>query len=393
MCTVKTRACPRANIERLDTLLSAPTLLRMPFTSFQLPSFHSSLPLLSNHVQHNSPFRHIPLSCTSHQQKSTASRKRPYGYWKHRENILAELKEYVKQHKNEPVMPTQSELLASGRSDLAGAIHRYGPWKMMADEAGLVLSSIAKPRSLNLVYCTTLKSERLRPYMYWRDFENLRAELKIFLSEFCDQKDEECEYMLPTAVELEAAGRSDLVRAITKHGGWESVAARLNIRATHRTSEHWSHFENIEEAVRKVMEERADEVAEGTMPSSLLLRKYGAPGLYSAIVRQHGGATNVARKMGLIMAFERKPRGFWASRENLHREVLSCLRDICEAHPERDESLMPLFAEFLKIGRADVYAAIARAGGIERVAAQLGLRYSPVRGRTSLRKLSKTKSD
>lgn len=369
------------------------TSLRMPFTPFQSPSFHCSLPLVSSHVRHKCPFRQIPLSCTAQPQKSTTSRKRPYGYWKHRENILAELKEYIKQHKNEPVMPTQSELLATGRSDLAGAIHRYGPWKKMADEAGLVLSSIAKPRSLNLVYCTTLRSERLRPYMYWRDFENLRAELKTFLSDFCEGRDEKCEYVLPSAAELEAAGRSDLVRAIGKHGGWESVAERLDLHTAHRSSEYWSRFENVEEAVRRILEERADEVADGTMPSSVFLRKYGAPGLYSAIVRLYGGAASVARRLGLTMTLERKPRGFWEDHENLYAEVLCCLRDICEAHPERDESLMPLFAEFLKIGRADVYAAIARAGGIARVAAQLGLKYSSVREKSSLPRQSKTESD
>lgn len=281
-------------------------------------------------------------------------------------------------------MPTQSELIEAGRVDLAGAIRRYGSWKTVADEVGLVLSSIAKPRGLNLIFCTKLKlrSGGIRPHMYWRNFENLRAELTDAISQLCGNEElEECGNVIPTAAQLQVAGRSDLVRAIRMHGGWNVVAERLDIGVRFRPKEYWNHFPHIEEEVRRIISEHMPGSDTETMPSLRQVKEHGTPGLYNAIVRRFGGAAKVAKQMGLATA--RKPHGYW-SRETLRKEVLSCVKELCEANPSRDPSLMPSKPEFKSIGREIVYSAVERMGGIHAIAAQAGLRCNgppPKRGK------------
>lgn len=147
--------------------------------------------------------------------------KRPYGYWTHLPNVLRELEVYLSEHPtlSPGVMPTATQLTQDNRRDLAGAIRRH-KWPVVAEAAGLVLSSIARPRSLNLVYCTTLRSGRMRPYMYWRDFGNLKREVLDHMRETGSEK-------IPSAASLEKAGRSDIGRAIRMHGGWSVLQRRL----------------------------------------------------------------------------------------------------------------------------------------------------------------------
>lgn len=208
-------------------------------------------------------------------------------------------------------MPTQSELIEAGRVDLAGAIRRYGSWKKVADEVGLVLSSISKPRSLNLIFCTKLKlrSGGMRPYMYWRDFENLRTELTNTIRQLCgDEEPAECGKVIPTAAQLEATGRSDLVRAIRMHGGWNAVAERLEMGVGFRPKEYWNHFPHVEEEVRRIIAEHMPVSDTDTMPSLGQLKQHGIPGLYNAVVRRFGGSAKVAKQMGLATA--KKPHRY-----------------------------------------------------------------------------------
>lgn len=301
-------------------------------------------------------------------------RKRPYGYWKRRENIHAELLDFVSEHSRKAVMPTQSELIEAGRLDLAGAIRRYGSWKKVADEVGLVLSSIAKPRSLNLIFCTELKlrSGGMRPYMYWRDFDNVRSELIDVIRVLCDNKElEECGGVIPSAAQLEDAGRSDLARAIRMHGGWNAVAEKLDLGVAFRPKDYWNHFSNVEDEIRTIIKEHMPDSDPKRMPSLAMISAHGTPGLYNAVVRRFGGSAQVATRMGLVTA--RKPHGYW-SRENLRKEVLSSVKEICEQNPDRDPSLMPSKAELRSIGRGEVYSAVERMGGIHYIAPKVGLR-------------------
>lgn len=303
-----------------------------------------------------------------------AARKRPYGYWKKPENIHAELLKFIHDHSQAAVMPTQSELIEAGRSDLAGAIRRYGSWKKVADELGLVLSSIVKPRSLNLTFCTDLKlrSGGMRPYMYWRDFDNLRTELVHVLEAM--RQDEECELcegVLPSASQFEGIGRSDVVRAIRIHGGWNEVAKRLNLSSSSHAKEYWADFSNVEAEIRRIIQENASSSRRKVMPQLTKLYECGSPGLYNAVVRRFGGSARVAKRMGLETA--KKPNGYWTL-ANIKKELELSLLEICNLNSARDPSVMPTKTELKSVGRSDVYSAIERMGGKHSIALKVGLR-------------------
>ena len=303
-----------------------------------------------------------------------AARKRPYGYWKKPENIHAELLKFIYEHSQAAVMPTQSELIEAGRPDLAGAIRRYGSWKKVADELGLVLSSIVKPRSLNLTFCTNLKlrSGGMRPYMYWRDFDNLRTELVHVLEALRqDEESELCEGVLPSASQLEGIGRSDIVRAIRMHGGWNEVTKRLNLSSSVRAKEYWTEFSNVEAEIRRIIQENGSSSQRNVMPQLAKLYECGSPGLYNAVVRRFGGSARVAKRMGLETV--KKPNGYWTL-ANIKKELELSLHEICKLNSARDPSVMPTKTELKSVGRSDVYSAIERMGGKHSIALKLGLR-------------------
>jgi hypothetical protein len=161
-----------------------------------------------------------------------------YGYWKDQENRTR--------------MPTERELRVAGRTDMTSALRRHGGWERNAREAGLTLTSIAKPRSIYLTFCTKMQPGTiLRPHNYWAEFENLRNELMSFVRERRKSPSREKDASLvtslsiPTTRELEYAKRHDLVRAIRKHGGAELVAKRLDLRFRYHSPGYWKKFDNV----------------------------------------------------------------------------------------------------------------------------------------------------
>lgn len=294
-------------------------------------------------------------------------RKRPYGYWKKTANLVAELQDFCAQSGEKGRMPTHSELLSAGRADIAGAIHRNGTWKTAADDAGLVLTSIVRPRSLYLTFCTDIKSPRMRPYRYWRDFENLRRELEQFM----ESQSSGADSLLPSAQELEAARRTDLVRAIGMHGGFERVARLLRFRARYHSRAYWLQIDNIDKALRQFIAEFGED---GVMPPVALLRRCGPPGLLSAIEKWHGGCTAVSRRLGFVCMHPRRPHGYWKQRENRIAELNAFLEEYRELHPDSDHSTMPPNNDLIRLGRADLVRAICRYEGYSAMATLVGLR-------------------
>lgn len=211
------------------------------------------------------------------------------------------------------ILPTQTELLQAGRSDLAGALRRHG-WETVSHASGLQLSSHARPRSLNLVFCTTLRlaSGRMRPYMYWRDFSHLRDELHDVM------RLEPRAHLLPPAHRLRALGRSDLVRAIQKHGGWPAVASRLGVRC-------------------------------------------------ASVARQQPRA--IVNKVAKPKVATEGSQEF----EDLRRAVRHCVQQLCIRDTRRDATVMATRRELVQLGRVDLARAVAKAG-FRKLAASCGLR-------------------
>ncbi|PXF42911.1 hypothetical protein BWQ96_07358 [Gracilariopsis chorda] len=204
---------------------------------------------------------------------------RPRGYWCSLSNTLSELARYLD---GSTTLPTARELEAAGRSDLAGALRRHG-WAYVADKTGLQLASIARPRSIHLAACTPSPPLRMRPYMYWRNFDNLQAQLEPYIQNGG----------LPTAKQLLQAGRSELIRAISIHGGWKPVAKRMNVRPSSKPD--WSDLSVVLRHVRLAAQTAG--LSDAHLPGVPVLRRYGTRGLLSAIRTRHGGLSNIARIM------------------------------------------------------------------------------------------------
>jgi hypothetical protein len=196
----------------------------------------------------------MPGRPVSHETPS----RRHRGYWNDPENLTRELRAFAAAQGEPSRMPTEAELRKGGRVDIGSAVRRCGGWERSAGVAGLVLTSIARPRSIYLTYCIDLKPGAiLKPHKYWNEFDNLRDELMAFVRQKNTSDSGENDSgkrlnsaegpgMVPSTSELEQAGRSDLVRAIHKHGGFEAVARRLDLKFRYHSGGYWRKFENVE---------------------------------------------------------------------------------------------------------------------------------------------------
>mmetsp|Transcript_2394 Transcript_2394/g.4142 ORF Transcript_2394/g.4142 Transcript_2394/m.4142 type:complete len:340 (-) Transcript_2394:993-2012(-) len=304
----------------------------------------------------------VPSISVSSEKRKPVAR----GYWTS-DRVCQDLVLFALEvNKDAQRMPTQRELLLAGRQKLISAIRRHGGWEVVARAAGLSLTSIQRPRSLYLTYCVELKRGTLKPHNYWKEFENLREELRNFIKEHGGDRHAVDE--MPTTMTLEKANRSDLVRAIGKHGGMEAVARRMKLRFRYHSKGYWQDFENVIREVKKLSLEE-----DGKMPSQACVMAVGPPGLSTAI-KMHGGFGAVASAVGLPTT--RRPRNYWSSLENVDRE----LREFVQATKGRDtkhKTLLPTQQEMIAAGRGDLVRAIKLCGGMGAAASRLGLEYDP----------------
>jgi hypothetical protein len=281
-------------------------------------------------------------------------------------NRVAELRAFAAVQEEPYVMPTDRQLVDGGRPDLAAAVRRHGGWVTCAREAGLVLSSIARPRSIYLTYCANIRpGTRMKPYRYWNEFENLRRELREFIREVSGEDDLRVvggRATLPPTSELEKARRHDLIRAIRKHGGPEAVARRLDLRYRFRGSGYWREFANVAREVELLLDAFG---GQRVMPPLAAIDALGSPGLRRA-VNMHGGKYAVAQRMGLYI--ERKPNGFWCCAENRARETQEFI-DAALPGARR----MPGKRVMVLSGRGDLAQALERHNALDEVAVALGL--------------------
>ena len=118
--------------------------------------------------------------------------RKPNNYWREEENVIREMEETMKEHKDFE-MPSQKELALRGLSSLSAAITKYhgGISNFRSKIDGLIKS---KPRG------------------YWKDPSNALAEARILLDAY-ELKE------LPSQGFLYENGHSDLSNSISKHHG------------------------------------------------------------------------------------------------------------------------------------------------------------------------------
>lgn len=244
-------------------------------------------------------------------------------------------------------MPLQRHFIEAGRTDILNAIRLHGGMASVARRAGLT-----PPRG------TLVR----RPRGYWKEPSVLHAELATYTAHHGHPG------LMPQREALLRAGRSDLVYAIERHGGFSSVAAELHL-VWHGPSTFWRIFRNVEERLRVFIHRTGH--PKDVMPDVKTLHAKGRLDLVYGIAL-HGGFMIVATAMGLRVEYKSRKDGFWEQPINVTRE----LEDVLRMQPLENRRVMPSSVTLVQIGRSDLASAIRDHGGWLYYAQRLGLRFS-----------------
>jgi len=267
-----------------------------------------------------------------------SSKRKPAGYWDNFENLRSELLEFIHTHSLD-AMPTQSMLVENSRNDLCRAITLNGGFFEVAKKCGFKIHNAHKPPK------------------YWNDFENLKIELIEAIKKNGWSG-------IPIQPELIAAGRSDLVNALRKHGGIYKVAQRLSlgVATDEKPNGYWT-LENMRMELNEFISINQLE----KMPTITYMQSKGRFDLIHGI-DLHGGIYKVAELMNLPRASKNKPKDYWTY-ENLVAELTAYI-------DENALTALPLIGDLVRAGRNDLVSAIHKHGGIHHIASKMNLKIS-----------------
>jgi superfamily II DNA or RNA helicase len=243
-------------------------------------------------------------------------------------------------------MPTQDELIRAKKSSLSNAIReKHGGYLVVAQRLGLTHSySTKKGRD------------------YWKDVENIKKDLERYIANRGEPG------RMPTQTELASAGRSDLVNAISKKGGFRSFAGTMGLSLTRETKPpgYWVVFENVE---REILDFNMHHGQSGVMPTATELLKAGYSTLAVAIGKYHGGYADVAKRLGLALSLDAKPRRTWGEFAQIEREILEFIAE--NGTPD----ILPTVTQLRKAKRFDLVSAYKKFGGSAAIAKHMGLKF------------------
>ncbi|KAK4533509.1 hypothetical protein CCYA_CCYA17G4391 [Cyanidiococcus yangmingshanensis] len=332
----------------------------------------------------------------------------PSSFWRDFENVRKRLCAFL-QKPGQPQgrMPTQQELILAGRLDLVYGVHLHGGVYEVAWRLGLDV--VDPPRA---------------PF-YWNAFENVETEIFSFLN--CAVTAAWIQNgVMPTSITVVRSGRRDLAASIRRHGGWDVITRRFNLRPAcpKRSKGYWNSFRNVEAELLLYVEQREQVVAEflrnhaawllspadenehaagqapdedagvpapdrasrpfrsivdairngervPAMPTADELRLDGRADLLFACERIHGGLAAVASRIGWRSLSERLSlETLKNDRDALERELMTMWMPLYGAVDE-----MPREEDLLRTGRVDIHEAILHHGGYVAMARSMNLRH------------------
>ncbi|KAH7624399.1 hypothetical protein NADE_003751 [Nannochloris sp. 'desiccata'] len=215
-------------------------------------------------------------------------------------------------------MPSRSALCAAGRYDLHQAIVAAGGYAQVSEDLD--------------------RYPAWPPSRHLRSFRTLAAELRDFVEETGLPKDR-----MPTRGELLSMGRSDVHQAITKLGGYSTVARKLRLKSQRKKRGEWRNIEATAVEVRKFAEGKIGKERDHNgftaggggggsaclrMPTHEELRAAGRHDLRHAL-QQHGSA-EVARVAGLEVT-RKTGLGNGKQRQRRLKEIIDAVRQNDEA--------------------------------------------------------------
>jgi hypothetical protein len=216
---------------------------------------------------------------------------RPVGYWRVRENILAEARKAAIE--NGGKLPSTQQLQRTGYSCLVnGATSYYGGINNLRIMLG------EKPDKVS--------------NGYWDNWEIVSAELIQIANQLGH---------FPTQKELSSLGRNDISIAISKkHGGLLLARKRLGFsEKKEKPSGYWEDWNNFEREMGPVVERL------GRLPNKRESKELGITSGYCAIYDYYGGATKVRKRLGMGRE-SRKTKGYWQDKKNVIKEIRKIMR-------------------------------------------------------------------
>src|SRR5258708_10673058 len=264
------------------------------------------------------------------------------GYWNDLANVERELREYIRLHGTEGVMPTYTELQQANQFSLCAAIRQHGTFASLAEQFGLLYQPGKKRDG------------------YWDDLTHVEQALREH-NERYGMGD-----IMPTAQELRQHGYSSVIRAFKRHDGADAVAHALGftMRGKNHPRGHWTR-ETLAEELRAFMREHHLE----SMPTADTLIRAGRGDLSGAVTKL-GGYPAIAQEVG-IPGSGKRPAHSWTL-EAIKQELITFAAE--RGYP----GIMPRQRDLQKAGRYDLVKAIQEAGGALVVARQSELRYDTV---------------
>lgn len=286
--------------------------------------------------------------------------RRPTGYWKDFSNLQSELLAFIQLNSPHPqsptssyLMPTQRELRAAKRSDLADAIERHGGFITVAEQ-------------LNLKRRAPKKAKH-----YWKDWSKVEVEVRAFvrqrneaMQDGTDAQKRRIGHRMPSQREMRAAGRADLAEAISDyHGGFRTAARKLGFSSKKKDDFFYTHFHNVAAEVYTFVHGLGGNT--DLMPTTTVLKAEGRTDIAAAIVK-HGGMSEVSKRLGL--QYRLRTKEIFKDWELFRRALLSFMNK----HAEPD--VIPSSRTLLNYGRVDLYQALLHHGGVREVSDRMGLK-------------------
>jgi superfamily II DNA or RNA helicase len=262
-------------------------------------------------------------------------KEKPKGFWKNPENVKSELQRV---YDAKGYIPSGRGLEDMGLSTLAGSISKLGVYKEVV-------------RGFGFPY----EDKQTEPGT-WSDKEKFKKELALVCGK---------EGVLPQTQFLRDKKRNDLITVIKKeYGSFFKASQSLGLSyAGRKPPGYYGELANIKKEIRPYCKGENLDI----LPSHTDLVNAGRKDLTSVISKNFKSNKDATEKLGFVYD-GRKPEGYWDKFSTLKNE----LNDLFDEYPELKK--MPTQEFLSKIGRADLNGAIARHGGIHKVAEKLKLK-------------------
>lgn len=229
---------------------------------------------------------HSKLPYTELRPKET---RRTADYWKDLGRVQLEVTLFIRQHcVPDGVMPTQAHFRSLGRADIVNGLAKHGGLRSVA-------------ASMNLRCARSRATIRF-------DFQSFASQVLLFSKSHCPGK-------MPTAEELKKHGSYKIANAVVVHGGYPSVARRLNLelRSTRvqKPTNVWN-LERLSKELRLFLNTEYPESDCDCMPTERQLRSKGRNDLSYAIGMlgsMNGGKKRLASLLDLKLKKARSALG------------------------------------------------------------------------------------